>query len=45
MDEHVLIVEALEKQDSQKARVEMEKHMANIERRFLVYFQKGEEKK
>jgi len=43
VEEHALIVEALEKQDSQKARDEMEKHMANIERRFLVYFHKGEE--
>lgn len=41
--EHACIVEALEKQDSQKARDEMERHMANIERRFLVYFHKGEE--
>ena len=44
VDEHIHILEALEKQDSQKAKVEMEKHMANIERRFLVYFHKGEEK-
>lgn len=44
VDEHAHIVEALEKQDSQKAKNEMEKHMANIERRFLVYFHKGEEK-
>ena len=41
--EHKSIVEALEMQDSQIAKGEMEKHMANIERRFLVYFQKGEE--
>jgi len=43
VDEHIQIVEALEKQDSQKAKDEMKKHMVNIERRFLVYFQKGEE--
>lgn len=45
VSEHSLIVEALEKEDSQLARVEMEKHMANIERRFLNYYYKEEEKK
>lgn len=45
VSEHSLIVEALEKEDSQLARVEMEKHMANIERRFLIDYYKEEEKK
>ncbi len=45
VEEHVLIVKALEKQDSQQAKAAMENHMANIERRFLIYFNEGEEQK
>ena len=43
--EHTLILKALEKQDSQQAKAAMEEHMANIERRFLIYFNEGEEQK
>lgn len=44
VEEHEHIVDALEKQDSQLAISAMQKHMANIERRFLMYINEGRTK-
>jgi DNA-binding GntR family transcriptional regulator len=43
-EEHVKITEALEAKDVSLAMVNMLEHMQNVEKRFLSYFQKEENK-